>query len=179
LLTSSAGIDGVSRSTHPRLARLWVTRASEESTAAGIYGIIVGAAVMAASHAESAVAVAVAVLVTLIIYWGAERYARILAQRVHAGRRPGWTALRVEMTGGWEMVSASVLPLAVLVLARVLGAELSVAILWALTCSTLLLGLAGWEAGRDGRLTGPERVVSAATAAAFGGAMIALKVLLH
>jgi hypothetical protein len=39
-----------------------------ESTAAAIYGVIVSAAVMAASHAATATAVDLTVLVTLVIY---------------------------------------------------------------------------------------------------------------
>jgi hypothetical protein len=162
-----------------RLTRLGVSRSSEEGTAAGIHGIIVGAAVMAAAHVGTAAAVIVAVLVTLLIYWGAERYARIVARRIHDGRRPDRQELRSELTTGWAMVSASFLPLAALVVARVLGAGLSLAILLALTCSTLLLGIAGWEVGRDGKLSRRERLASAATAAAFGGVIIVLKMLLH
>ena len=166
------------RSPH-HLARLGGGGTGEESTAAGVYGVIVGAAVMAASHAESAVAVMVAVLVTLVVYWGAERYSRVVAQRIHAGRPPDRHELRLQLTTGWEMVSASLLPLAVLVVSRLLGAELETAILLALSSSTLLLGLAGWEMGRAGKLTVRERLVSAATAGAFGGALIAQKMLLH
>lgn len=162
-----------------RLTRLRVSQSSEEGTAAGIYGIIVGAAVMAAAHVGTAAAVIVAVLVTLLIYWGAERYARIVARRIHDGRRLDRQELRSELATGWAMVSASFLPLAVLVVARLLGAGLSVAILVALACSTVLLGIAGWEIGRDGKLTQRERLVSAATAAAFGGVIIVLKMLLH
>lgn len=160
-------------------ALLQISRSSEESTAAGIYGIIVSAAVMAASHALSAVAVVLAVLITLVVYWGAERYARIVAGRIHDGRRPDRRELRAQLTTGWEMVSASVVPLAVLIVARGLGAGLTTAVLWALGSSTLLLGLAGWAVGRDGKLTPRERLASAATAAAFGGALIVLKMLLH
>ena len=161
------------------LTRLSVRGHSEEATAAGVYGIIVGAAVMAASHAETAVAVAVAVLVTLLIYWAAERYARIVAQRIHAGRRPDRRELGQQMATGWEMVSASFLPLAVLIVSRLLHAGLTTAVLLALCCSTLLLGVAGWEMGRDGRLTIRERLVSTATASAFGAGLIVLKMLLH
>jgi hypothetical protein len=156
-----------------------MTRATEESTAAGIYGVIVGSSVMAASHAHTAVAVDLAVLVTLVIYWGAERYARVVAQRIHDGHRPDRSQLRHQLTTGWEMVSATTVPLVVLVIVRLFGAEVYVAILSALTCSTVLLFVAGWEIGRDGKLTRAERLVSAATAATFGVALIALKMLLH
>jgi uncharacterized membrane protein YhaH (DUF805 family) len=151
----------------------------EESTAAAIYGVIVSAAVMATSHALRAVAVDVAVLVTLVIYWSAERYARLVAERIHDGRRPTWREVRTQLTRGWELVSASALPLIVLTLTRATGADLSTAILAALVCSTVVLCVAGWEIGRHGQLTTGERVFSAAIAGLFGIGMIALKTLTH
>jgi hypothetical protein len=162
-----------------RPPRVTPTGDTEESTAAGIYGVIVSAAVMAASHENSAGAVTVAVLVTLVIYWGAERYARLVAARIHGGHRPTRHEVRLQLTSGWEMVSASVLPLLVLITFYRLGAGLDVAILCALICSTVLLCLAGWQMGRHGQLTALERVTSAAVAGAFGLVMVALKTLLH
>jgi hypothetical protein len=158
---------------------LRMTWATEESTAAGIYGVIVASSVMAAAHAPTAVALDLAVLVTLVIYWGAERYARVVAQRIHDGHRPDRSQLRRQLTTGWTMVSASTVPLLVLLVVRLLGAGLTVAVLSALACSTVLLAVAGWEVGRDGKLSRGERLASAATAAAFGVALIVLKVLLH
>lgn len=163
----------------PSPPRASLTREAEESTAAGIYGVIVSAAVMAASHESSAGAVTVAVLVTLVIYWGAERYARLVAGRIHDGRRPTWQEIRHQLTTGWEMVSASVLPLVVMTAVYQLGAGLDTAILAALGCSTVLLCLAGWQMGRHGQLSTFERVASAAVAGAFGLFMVALKTLLH
>jgi hypothetical protein len=160
-------------------ARLGLTHATEESTAAGIHGVIVSAAVMAASHADSAVALIMAVLVSLTIYWGAERYSRLVAERVHAGHRPTWRQLRFQLTTGWEMVVASALPLAVLAVLRLFGADLDTAVLSALSCSTLLLCLAGWETGRHGQLTGSERLLSTAVAGVFGIALIVLNAILH
>ena len=90
---------------------LGMARDDEESTADGIYGVIVSAAVMAASHAETAVALAAAVLITLAIYWGAERYARLVAERIHNGHRPNRAQVRRQLTSGWEIVTASALPL--------------------------------------------------------------------
>jgi len=82
-----------------------------EATASGIYGMIVSAAVLSASNADKAYKVMIAVVVTLTIYWGAERYARIVAERIHEGHRPNWTSVRFQLTRGWEMVTASLLPL--------------------------------------------------------------------
>lgn len=156
-----------------------VRRPTKESTASGIYGVIVGAAVMASAHAEKAGTLVVAVLVTLTIYWAAERYARIVAERIHEGHRPAAAQVRRQLTSGWEIVTASLLPLGVLALVSALGGDLYVAVLWALGCSTALLCLAGWEIGRDGRLTWKERLVSAAASGMFGVAMIGLKAALH
>jgi hypothetical protein len=151
----------------------------EESTAAGIYGVIVSAAVMAASHAERILAVAVAVLVTLVVYWTAERYARLVAARIHDGQRPDWGHVRHELTHGWDMMTASAIPLIVLAVGGLLRAPVYNTVLTALVVSTALLCLAGWEIGRDGRLTTRERVVSACVAGLFGAAMVLLKTLLH
>lgn len=159
--------------------RLRVTGPTEESTTAGVYGVIIGAAVMASSHAGSAGAVVAAVLVTLIIYWSAERYARLVAQRVHEGRRLDAHEVRLQLTTGWEIVTASALPVAVLVVLTMSGVALRTAVLSALVCSALLLCVAGWEAGRHGQLTLLERLVSATVAGAFGVVMIVLKVTLH
>jgi hypothetical protein len=159
--------------------RLRVTSHTEEGTTAGVYGVIIGAAVMASSHAASARAVIVAVLVTLVVYWSAERYARLVAQRIHEGRRLDRRQIRAQLTGGWEIVTASALPVAVLAGLSLAGVALRTAVISALVCSALLLCVAGWEAGRNGQLTRAERVVSAAVAGTFGVAMVLLKFSLH
>jgi hypothetical protein len=158
---------------------LRLRQASQESTAAGLYGVIVSAAVMAASHAPSALAVIGAVLVTLVVYWAAERYARLVAERIHTGHRPTWRQVRHQLTAGWAIVAASALPLAVLALVRLLGVDLVRGVFLALSCSTFLLCVAGWEVGRHGRLSLGERLVSAVVAGAFGGGLIVLKAALH
>ena len=150
-----------------------------EETAAGIYGVIVGAAVMAASHAERATQLARAVIVTLLVYWAAERYARLVAERIHEGHRPTWSAVRRQLTSGFDMITASLLPVAVLLMLRLIGTSLETAIIGALLTSTAVLGYAGWHVGRRGKLTTGERLVSALVAGAFGGALIVGKTLLH
>ncbi|WP_250030228.1 hypothetical protein [Paractinoplanes maris] len=160
-----------------RLVRL--THGSAEGTAAGIYGIIVVAAMLTTSHAERAWREVLAILITLMIYWAAERYARIVAERLHEGHRPAWHTVRQQLAAGWELVTASALPLLVLVLVRLAGARMVTAEFAALAGSTFLLCLAGWQMGAGGRLTTAERLVSAVTAGGFGGLMIVLKALLH
>jgi hypothetical protein len=134
---------------------------------------------MAAVHAPSAAGTATAVLVTLSIYWAAERYARIVAARIHQGDRPSGETVRQQLTSGWEMITTSLLPLAVLLMIRLLGTNLRTAVIWALVCSTVLLCRAGWRVGREGRLTIAERFVSSTVAGLFGVGLIVLKTLLH
>jgi len=158
---------------------LRLKREDEESTASGIYGIIVSAAVMASSHADSAGKVITGVAVTLVIYWAAERYARLVAERIHEDRKPTWREVARQLGTGWEIVTASVLPLVVLAVIAAGGARLTSAVFAGLICSTMLLCLAGWEIGRGTRLSLVERTVLIVVAGGFGGLMIALKALLH
>src|SRR4051794_34450153 len=141
-----------------RRLRVRLRHETAEGTAAGVYGLIVGSSVLGTAHAETAYKLDIIVVVTLTIYWVAERYARIVAERIHEGRRRAWHVIREQLAGGWEIISLSVLPLLTLLLASALGAPLSLAILAALICSTVLLGAAGWYMGA--KLTPGERVVS-------------------
>jgi hypothetical protein len=87
--------------------------------------------------------------------------------------------VRHQLTHGWELVSASALPLITLAVLTVFGADLSAAVLGALTCSTLLLCVAGWAIGRGGRLSTGERVASTLVAGMFGLFFVLLKTFLH
>ena len=158
---------------------LRLRREDEEGTASGIYGTVVSAAVMASSHAESAGTVIVGVAATLLIYWAAERYARLVAQRIHEDRKPTWREFGRQLGTGWEIVTASALPLLVLAALTVGGADLTSAVLAGLVCSTLLLCVAGCEIGHGTQLSLLERTVLVVIAGAFGGLMIVLKALLH
>ncbi|GGJ81696.1 hypothetical protein GCM10010123_09350 [Pilimelia anulata] len=153
--------------------------AGAEGTAAAIYGVIVGAAVMAAAPQDSARTVVASVVVTLIIYWAAERFARIVAARIHEGRRPRWPVIRAQLSTGWELLTASALPVAVLVTVRLLGAAVATAVTAALACSTLLLGWAGWRIGGAGRLSTAERAAAAAVVGGLGVVLVGLKTHLH
>jgi hypothetical protein len=153
--------------------------AEETRTANGIYGIIVGSAVLVSVHGSTVPQLAVAVLGTLVIYWVAERYAHVMARRIVHPEALGWPELRRELHHGWELVTASFLPLGVLVGTRALGAEVSTAVVAALVCATVLLSAAGWQVGREAGLSRWARLGSAACGGAFGAAMILLKTLLH
>jgi hypothetical protein len=153
--------------------------AEESATADTIYGVIVSSAVMASAHGQSVTRLAVATLSTLIIYWTAERYAHLMARRITDPAALTWRALVRELGHGWELVTASFMPLGVLLASRVLGASVSGAVLAGLLCATALLSAAGWQVGREADLAPASRLVSAVFGGAVGVAMILLKTLLH
>jgi hypothetical protein len=153
--------------------------AEEEATADTIYGIIVSSAVMASAHDQSVLQLAVAVLATLLIYWAAERFARVMGQRIVRPEELSVGQLRHHLGRGWELVSASFLPLGVLLGCGLLGTGVDVAAVAALVCATALLFVAGWRVGREAALSLPSRIASALLSGAFGVAMILLKALLH
>jgi hypothetical protein len=102
-------------------------RAVAKRRAAGIYGTIVTASVLAtAGDHLRPLPLAVAVFVTLLVYWLAEEYAE-LGEHATAGRLPTWSQTRADLAAKWPMVSASYLPLLALLAARLLGASPSTA----------------------------------------------------
>jgi len=153
---------------------------SEETKLAnGIYGIIVGTGVMASGGGSSVGQLAVAVIVTLLVYWLAERYAHVMARRIKLGRSQTGRELVRELSDGWELVTASYLPLLVLVAANLLGADLTGSVVSALVFSTALLSFSGWRVGRQAEFGLVQRLLSAVTAGAFGVVMIVLQSTLH
>ena len=151
----------------------------ETRTANGIYGVIVGTGVMAGYTGSTVSRLAVAVLTTLIVYWAAERYAHVAARRIVLKRRLTRAELRREFSDGWEIVTASYLPVIVLVTSSLVGTDLFGSIRNALIFSTLLLSLSGWRVGREAELPLVQHLVSMAIAGAFGVVMIALQSFLH
>jgi len=149
--------------------------------AAGIYGAIITAAVLAAGGNQLPTrALAVSVLVTLLVYWVAEEYAELLGEQV-TGRLPTWAYVRTALATTWPMVSASYMPLLALVLARLAGATAPAAANIGLAAAIVLLTFVGWSAGRASRLRGWRLAVTTSIAAALGLVMVALKelVILH
>jgi len=159
-----------------------LAKVSGRERAAGIYGAIITAAILAASGSEQSTrALVTAVVVTLLVYWVAEEYAEVLGEQAEGGHLPTCASIRAMLASTWPMVTASFLPLLAVVIARVLGAS-------ALTASNIGLGLAiallmihGWSAGRAAQLRGAQLLLSTSVALALGIVMILLKdvVLLH
>jgi len=99
-------------------------RAPLRRRAAGIYGTIITAAVLAAAgdHVPT-LPLAVSIVVTLLAYWLAEEYAELLGEQLEGGRVPTWADVRAALAATWPMVGASCIPLLSLIVARVLGAS--------------------------------------------------------
>ena len=149
--------------------------------AAGIYGSIITAAIIAAASGLPAAALAVSVLVTLLVYWLAEGYAELLGEQAADGKLPTWARIRGSLTATWPMVSASYLPLVALLLARVAGASPLAAANTGLAVAIVMLTVHGWLAGRSAQLSGRRLLAATSVAALLGIAMVLLKnlVLLH
>lgn len=148
--------------------------------AAGIYGTIIAAAAMATGGSFLHTwALAVSVLITLIVYWLAEEYAEILGEHTHAGRLPNPATVRSSLANTWPMVTASYLPVLVLLVAHWCGAGVGDAALFALVATVLLLVFHGHAAGRAAGLSGVRLTAVTGVAGLLGGAMIALKALVE
>lgn len=156
-------------------------RSAGRRRAAGIYGAIVTAAILAATSGLTTAALVVAVVVTLMVYWLAEEYAELLGEQIEDGRLPSPARIGRALADTWPMVTASFLPLAAAVVARLAGATALTAANVGLAVVVLLLGLHSWSAARAARLTGWRLAGAAATAVALGIVMVLLKnvVLLH
>jgi hypothetical protein len=148
--------------------------------AAGIYGTIVTAAVIAAGGNQlSTTELEVTVLVTLIVYWLAEQYAELLGEHTHAGRLPKRGQVVSSLAAAWPMVSASFIPLLSLLLARLAGASAPNAAAIALVVTVVLLVVHGHTAARAAGLTGIRMLLVTGTAGLLGIAMVVLKALLQ
>ncbi|HEV2240246.1 MAG TPA: hypothetical protein VGR98_04325 [Streptosporangiaceae bacterium] len=153
-----------------------------KSRAAGIYGAIITAAILdTAGNRLPTDALVIAVVVTLVVYWLAEEYAKLLGEHVAGGRLPTWSHVRAGLASTWPMVSASFAPLLVLLLAHLAGASALVAANAGLIAAVVLLTGYAWSASRAAQLRGRQLLVATSVAAALGLVMIALKdlVLLH
>jgi hypothetical protein len=172
--------DGGSRAPAPGAAA--APHRAGRRRAAGIYGAIITASIMAAAgDSLRTLALALSVLVTLVVYWLAEQYAELLGEQAAHGHVPTWRQVREALGTSWPIVSASFAPLAVLVVARLAGASASDAANVGVGAAIALLTFHGWRAGRAAELRGWRLGATTAIAAVLGLVMVALKnlVLLH
>ena len=142
--------------------------------AAGIYGLVVAASVLAAGSGDKFRNVVALLVITLLVYWLAEQYAHILGHSL-AGHRPARGSVLQGLREGWPMVQASYLPVGVIVLSWLLGTSVNTAVNLALTACVIVLFVLGWLGGHRRGLRLRGKVISAAIAGALGLAMVLLK----
>jgi hypothetical protein len=166
---------GSDESSVPAVRSRSPSRASRRR-AAGIYGAVITAAVLASAGAQlSTAALAVAVLTTLAVYWVAEQYADVLAEQTQHGRLPTWRRIRSGLADTWPMVSAAYIPVVGLVVARLAGASRVVSANVALSVAVAVLLVHGWTAGRAADLRGIRLAAVTLIAGSLGLVMIVLK----
>jgi len=149
--------------------------------AAGIYGAIITAATLVAGAGLSTAALVVTVIVTLVVYWLAEEYAALLGEQIEGGRLPSPRRIGSALAQTWPMVTASFVPLAAAVIARLAGASGLVSANVGLADVVILLAAHSWAAARAVELTGWRLAGATATGVGLGLVMVLLKnlVLLH
>jgi len=163
-------------------ARMAAAESPGRRRAAGIYGAIITAAILAAAGAKlPTAALVVSVVVTLLVYWVAEEYAELLGEQADKGVLPTWPYIRGALAATWPMVSSSYLPLLALVLARLAGATPLTAANVGLAVAILVLTVHAWWAGQAVQLRGRQLLLVTSAAAGLGLVMILLKdlVLIH
>jgi hypothetical protein len=145
-----------------------------------ITGTVVCASVIAygAGHLSSTRQLCLAIFGTVLIYWLAHLHAATLGAAVRHGHHP-LAALREALADTWLIAGASVLPIAVLLLAEAAGAELKTAAWVALIATILLLTGYSYLAGVRSGLPVWGRLASAAAGAGIGILVALLKLALH
>jgi hypothetical protein len=145
-----------------------------------ITGTVVCAAVIAAGagHTDSIRELSVAMIGTITVYWLAHLHAVAIGGAVNKGHHP-LLALRHAAGETWTIAAASLVPLAILLLAHLAGAELSTAAWIALLSTIGLLAVYSFVAGRRGGLGLRGSLVCSVAGAALGILVALLKAALH
>ncbi len=150
----------------------------------GVEGIITGtvvcASVIAASagYIETTWQLVTAMVGTVLVYWLAHLHAHAVGGAVSEGHHP-ILALRRAVAHTWTIAAASLLPVAILLLAELLGADLARAGWIALWSTVGLLALYSYVAGARGGLGLTGRLACSVAGAALGLLVALLKATLH
>lgn len=150
----------------------------------GVEGIITGtvvcAAVLAASvgHLHSTAQAVTAMVGTVLVYWLAHLHAHAIGGAVSEGHHP-LEALRHAAWHTWTIAAASLVPVAIMLVAEVFGADLSRAAWIALWASVALLASYSYLAGARGGLGLGGRLACSLAGAGLGLVVALLKASLH
>jgi hypothetical protein len=148
---------------------------------AGIYGLILGASIIAGASAEhpgKPGIVEIYLCVTAAVFFLAHVYARVIGRWIE-GEAPKAATVKGELREEWPMISAQLLPAVLLLLGAlsVLQGETAVTLALAVAFGELFVGVgyACWRAKAAPRQT----VASLVVAMLFAGVIILLKILVH
>jgi hypothetical protein len=134
--------------------------------------VVTAAVIAAGGNQLTTGALTVTVVVTLVVYWLAEQYAELLGEHTQAGHLPNPSLVRSSLAAAWPMVTASFIPLAGLLLARLLGSSPRNAAWVALAVTVVMLVIHGHAAATAAGLRGFRLVAVTATAGLLGLAMV-------
>ncbi|WP_163548862.1 hypothetical protein [Candidatus Frankia nodulisporulans] len=152
----------------------------------GIYGTVLTAGLIAAQDpkVDPLGQIVVDVLITVAVFWLAHGYAHAVARplgpdEVPGPPRRGLRLARSAMVENWPLARASVLPIAVLALVRLLGASMDDAQEAALWTCVVLLTLWGLRAGQAAGLAGWRLVRYTSGSALLGVVLVVLEIAIH
>ncbi|HET6939691.1 MAG TPA: hypothetical protein VFI19_13835 [Nocardioides sp.] len=150
------------------------------SSEGAITGTVVCAAAIAATagHIETTGQLSLVILGTVAVYWIAHLHAETIGSSLTHGHHP-LIAIRHAFWETIPIAGASVLPLGVLLLSKLFGADVNTAAKIALFATVALLAIYSYVAGARGGLDMRGRLTSAAAGAAVGLLVVLLKVGLH
>jgi hypothetical protein len=145
-----------------------------------ITGTVVCAAAIAygAGHLDNTGQLSLAIIGTVLVYWLAHLHAVTLGSSLTHRHHP-MAAFRNALVETVPILGASVLPLLVLLLSELAGAELRTAAWAALFATIGLLIVYSYLAGVRGGLDMRGRIASACAGAALGMLVALLKLALH
>ncbi len=149
---------------------------------AAIYGLIVVVSLLAVydnDTGKTLVQIGLGILVTAWVFWLAHVYTEVVGQRRERGRRPTLREIREAAVEMWPLVSATLLPVAVLLLgaAGLLDRATAIDVATAVCLGELFLIGAALERDEGGTLR--QSLVSGLVSLSFGIVVIALKALVH
>jgi hypothetical protein len=148
--------------------------------ASELYGLIIGGAVLATSGVEERLLfIALSLVITLAVYWVAETYVHLMAERGVEGHELSRGTAATIAKDGLPLITVSAVSLVVLLVCGLAGMSGVKAADWALYANTLVLLVAGYRISRDAGLTGLRLAGSVAISGVLGLAMVGLKIALN
>jgi len=147
--------------------------------ASSLYGLIISGTVLATSTGEERIAfLSLSLIATLIVYWVAETYVHVMAEREIEHHELDRRTIRAIALDGLPLVTVSFLPLVVLLIARLAGLTTTQAGDVALAVNTFALLVEGYRISRSAGLRGARLALAVMLSGALGLAMIGLKIAL-